>query len=103
MATEIARTHNGKARPRTGVGNEMRHRLPAQGQAGMTGPEHYAEAQRLAARAQGKMRPDQAQLLAALAQVHATLAFAAATVDAALATVENTRVDDEWCVVAESS
>ncbi len=46
----------------------------------MTGPEHYQEAERMLAVAEGYGIPDQrGRDLAALAQVHATLALAAAT------------------------
>jgi len=44
----------------------------------MNGPEHYREAERLAATPYRNMGPN----TVALAQVHATLALAAATVDA---------------------
>lgn len=46
----------------------------------MTGPEHYAEAERLAQRLYGdELDPEHVAALAAVAQVHATLALAAAT------------------------
>lgn len=53
----------------------------------MTGPEHYAEAERLihladeVARVHG-LRPEQQQVALAAAQVSATLALAAATAEA---------------------
>lgn len=46
----------------------------------MTGPEHYAEAERLADQLYGdEQDPRDVAALAAVAQVHATLALAAAT------------------------
>lgn len=52
----------------------------------MTGPEHYAEAQKLAEMSRSHSISDgSAAFTLALAQVHATLALAAATVLAAAA------------------
>lgn len=62
----------------------------------ITGPQHYAEAQRLI---RGKRVPSPPEI--ALAQVHATLAGAAAVLDAARATAAGIPVDDEWCVMWE--
>lgn len=54
----------------------------------MTGPAHYAEAERVTAAAKSQSRADDEGFtgwsradLAALAQVHATLALAAAAID----------------------
>lgn len=46
----------------------------------MTGPEHYTEAERLAATCLQSPNAEQRSALAAVAQVHATLALTAATV-----------------------
>ena len=66
----------------------------------MTGPEHYAKAERLAQVAEGDT-PQLAIANAALAQVHAMLALAAAT---ALVMGDNgstpLRAYDEWAAVA---
>lgn len=48
----------------------------------MTGPEHYAAAERLLEGAQEKEAPEWFANLVAEAQVHATLALAAATASA---------------------
>ena len=45
----------------------------------MTGPEHYREAERLAAESYHEDRWESADKLLARAQIHATLALAAAT------------------------
>lgn len=60
----------------------------------MTGPQHYAEAQRLLAIVKrGAYKGDDTASLIAAAQVHATLAQAAATLD-------TTRMNpEEWMAV----
>lgn len=61
----------------------------------MTGPEHYAEAERLLGEA-WKAQGDQRTWTMAAAQVHATLAHAAASVMYARNGVIETLAADQW-------
>jgi hypothetical protein len=62
----------------------------------MSGPEHFAEAERLLAVCAGDQRgSDLDKACTAAAQVHATLALAAATIDAAYGNLPVT-ADQAW-------
>ena len=80
--------------------SEWPRKAPAESEEEVTGPEHYAAAERLLRESEGK-EPEAGRECIWTAQVHATLANCAALIDAANARAAVTRVDDEWCVTGE--
>jgi hypothetical protein len=65
----------------------------------VSGPEHYAEAERLLGTIEPKTPIDIAAAYAALAQAHATLAQAAATVEPLVSSHTRPGIAAEWAQV----